>query len=497
MVAGSLLLIVLAVAAATALAARSSRGPAPLRRTDVPPAAPEGSWRDGRESSASRVADDLARWQALGLLSPEQVAAILAHEARAASVSPPAAELQGPARSTRIPVIAEALAYLGGVLAIVGLVLVVARSWPDMPVPGRLGLSASGAVLLLAAGAAVHASADPAFGRMRGMLWLASAAATALFVGVLTAEGLDTDAADTIALTCGGAVAVQSGLLWWWKAERPLQQLAFLAALAVFTGATIAHIAPLGAVGIAVWFLGAAGLVAGLRRRIPLALLTVGVSSVEMLVGAAIATNWQGFGLIFFVATGFALLAAALIGEFAPTDADRLLVGVLGGLALVAAVPSTLGYFARDAGAATGLTVWGIGGGLLALGSQRVLRLTQGVEAVGAAGLLGGAALIGVQWPGFAPMFGLATSVGLLALGMLPGQVLLSAFGSLGLLANVPWAIGWFFPGHGRAPLLIMVSGVLILGIALLLTRLGGRFRREFAGPRHPRYGAGPMHHHA
>ncbi len=32
--------------------------------------------------------------------------------------------------------------------------------------------------------------------------------------------------------------------------------------------------------------------------------------------------------------------------------------------------------------------------------------------------------------------------------------------GTLGLLVHVPWAIGRYFPGEGRVPLLIMVAGV-------------------------------------
>ena len=74
-------------------------------------------------------------------------------------------------------------------------------------------------------------------------------------------------------------------------------------------------------------------------------------------------------------------------------------------------------------------------------------------------------------------LFGIATAGGLIALGMLPRQVLLSVLGSVGLLVNVPWAIGHFFPGEGRAPLLIMVTGGLIIAIAVLLTRSSGRLR--------------------
>jgi hypothetical protein len=115
----------------------------------------------------------------------------------------------------------------------------------------------------------------------------------------------------------------------------------------------------------------------------------------------------------------------------------------------------------------------------MALGAHRLLRAPIATETIGGLGLIGGAALTGTQWPSFAPLFGLATAVVLLVIGMMPGRVLYSLLGSLGLLVNVPWAIGRFFPGEGRAPLLILVSGALIIAVAVLLARQGGRMRTE------------------
>jgi hypothetical protein len=86
--------------------------------------------------------------------------------------------------------------------------------------------------------------------------------------------------------------------------------------------------------------------------------------------------------------------------------------------------------------------------------------------------------------PGFATVFGLATALALLAGSMLPDRVALAPVGALGLLVNVPWAISWFFPGEGRVPLLISVSGVLIIAVAVLMARLGHRFGSELG--RHP-----------
>jgi hypothetical protein len=63
--------------------------------------------------------------------------------------------------------------------------------------------------------------------------------------------------------------------------------------------------------------------------------------------------------------------------------------------------------------------------------------------------------------------------------------VVSSACGSLALVINVPWATGHFFPG-GRAPLFVLVSGLVILAVAILLARMGGRFRRELGRPTPP-----------
>jgi hypothetical protein len=110
----------------------------------------------------------------------------------------------------RIPAVAEALGYLGGVLALVGLVLVVARYWPDVATPARLGISGAGAVAFIVAGALVQERGDPALARMRWFLWLLSTAAVALFTGVAVADGYGTESPPTITLWCATAAGAQS-----------------------------------------------------------------------------------------------------------------------------------------------------------------------------------------------------------------------------------------------------------------------------------------------
>lgn len=455
-------------------------------RPGAPPPTPPPPPRPGAQSPSSARRDELAGWVAAGLLSEEQAAAIEAHERahRWAAPAPPQPGAPAPVsapRPRRVSAVAEALGYLGGALTTIGLCLLVGRSWPDMATAVRLALSGSAAVALVVGGALVREQTNPALARLRWVLWLASTAAAALFAGVVGADALDLGR-NAVVLLCAGTVTVESGLLWWWR-PRPLQQLTCIAGFAVFVGALVSLLGVDGAIGLAVWPVGATYLALGLRRRTPLPLLSEGVGAVTTVVAAGIvAASWQAVGLPLVVATSFGLLAVATVPGLTSVRADMVLCGVVGGWTLVQSVPGTLAYFAAHGGAAAGGATWLVGALLVFLGARRLVRIPLVVQAVGAVALIGGAALTVVQWRGFAPLFGIVTAVGLVALGMLPGQVLLSVFGSLGLLINVPWAIGWFFPGEGRAPLLIMVSGALVLAVAVTMARMGGRFRSDLGG---------------
>jgi hypothetical protein len=468
----------------------ASRSSASARREAAAPAAP-GSAPIGASRDRG---EDLRRWVSAGLVTEDQVAAIIAYERgpvppEVAPVTPAA-----PGRPRRIPAVAEALGYLGGILAVTGLGLILSRYWPDMATAGRLAMSGTAAVALVAAGALAREQADPALARLRWFLWLAATAATALFAGVLTLDGLDA-ADETVVLACAASVAALSALLWWGH-DRPLQQLTLMAGVAVTAGAAMAEVAAGAPSGVSVWVVGAALVALGLRRAAPEPVLTEAIGALAVVVGGFIAAaDWQGFGLPFVVASGFGLLALATVGDLAPDRADQQVLGILGGLALLQAVPATLGWFSSEAGVVTGLVTWAIGALLVFVGTRDRVRLPTLTVLLGGAGLIGGAAITGAQWEELAPIFGVVTAIALVALGMLPDRVLLSMLGAAGLLVNVPWAIGVFFPGEGRAPLLIMVSGALIIAIAILLTRQGGRVRDELGSTRHrrpPRGGVTP-----
>ena len=442
---------------------------------------------------AAAVADDLDRWVAAGFLGPEQAEAILDHEGLRAGpevLAPAPSEPAVHHPSSRFPVVAEALGYLGGALALTGLVLVLVHYWPDLAWVGRLALSGVGAAALVAGGFAVRDQADPALVRLRAFLWLLSSAATAVFVGVLVTEGRDL-ADETVAFWCAAAVAVQSGALWRWR-DRPVQQIVALGGLAAAVGTGVSLVAGDAVAGVALLVLGLGYLALGLTRRTPAVPLTELVAAGALLAGGlVIISASMSAGLLVALATVVGLLGVVSTTRLELHLVDRLVLGLPAVVVGLQLVPSTLVYFANDAGVVTGLLTWMGGALLLVVVARGLTRFPMPTELLGGLLLLGGAALTGFQWEAFAPVFGAGTAIGLVVLGMQPGRVLLSLVGALGLLAFVPWAVGELFPGEGRAPLLIMVAGAVLVGVAILLARQGDRFRHDLAPPadrggRHP-----------
>lgn len=442
----------------------------------------------------------LERWVQAGLISPAESDAIATFEAGGAPeivggevgppepASPPATTTPATAaaprwRSTRVPALAEALGYLGAALATGGLLLVVSHFWTDLATTGRVALAGGAAVLLGLAGLAVHEGVDAALTRLRAVLWLAATAAAAL------AAGLVVDVlADTPAPVIGAAAttaALVSGAMWAWR-ERPVQELVAVAAIPVAVGGWVAMADSALAVGIAVWLVGAGLFALGVRLRTPFPWITETVGAVALVVGSIqVATVFEGVGMFAVFATGVGMLAFAVVRGLAPSFTGQLIAAVVGALTLLQSLPPLVGWYAQDAGVVTGLTLWLAGAAVLALGWSARTRVPMVLETAGAVTVVAGAAVCAVQATGFATLFGIATALALLGLGLRPGRVLLSAVGAVALVVNVPWAISWFFPGEGTAPLLIMVSGLLIIGAAVLLTRLGDRFKHELGHP-HP-----------
>jgi hypothetical protein len=205
-------------------------------------------------------------------------------------------------------------------------------------------------------------------------------------------------------------------------------------------------------------------------------------------VGSVIAVaDDPGAGLLFVLSTGLALVVLALVPRLVDEVASIVVLAVVGGFVVLQSLPPTVGHFAEGAAVPTGVAVWAFGLGVVVVAIDRLTRAPIVLEVLGAVVMLAGCALTALDEPAVATLFGLVTSVALLGVAMLPGRVALSPVGALGLLVYVPWSIGWFFPGEGRVPLLISVAGVLIVGVAVLMARLGHRFGSELGRDRRPR----------
>lgn len=443
-----------------------------------PPAPVEGSPDSGADP---RLLASLDAWRQAGLIDDAQRARIVEFERNARIALRPTAA----PRTRRVPLVAEALGYLGGILGVVGLVLLVTRYWPDMATAARLAVSLAGAVGLGLGGLAVRPAGEGALVRLQSALLAAATACSAVVAGVMAVDVFGADDPSVTALACAATVAVVSLALWRFG-DRPVQQATCLAALPVTAGLVMHQVASDGFVGIAVMAVGLLLLAIGLQHVATFPPITVGIGAAAAEIGAGFtAADWRGPGFATLLLAAGAVLVLA--GTFRPvrTDAERVVLTVVGGVGLLVGVPNTIGHFAQHAGIATGLVLWVVGVALLAAGGTRFFRAPLVLRLLGGAALVGGAAVTGAQSVAFATLFGLATSVVLIALGTMPDRVLMSLFGSVGLLVNVPWAIRHFFPGEGRAPLLILVSGLVIVGVAVLLSKQGGRLRHEFRHPAH------------
>lgn len=428
------------------------------------------------------LAADLDRWVRDGLIERAQADAIVAHERRVAAAGPRAAvPVSTPAVTphARIPLVAEALGYIGGVLGLVGVILLVQRSWADLGTPVRLAMTAGATGLAVLGGALVHEHRDPAAARLRGAVWAVATATAGVFGQVFAADVIEVGSDELQAAVAAGAVLVTATLLWW-NRIRPLQQVAALGAALVLAGTLAGEFAGNDWWGPAIWITGAVTLVAGIALLTSLPALTVAIGAGGVTIGSiAVAATDQGIGLPVACLTAAALLSLALADRPVVRENQRIVLSVFGIVGAVQSVPQTIAWFARDAGIATGAVVWLIGLALVVLGIERRIRAAVALEVIGGLAMLVGAAVTGVQNVAIATIAGTLTAVGSIALGARPGRVLMSVTGSAGMLVFVPWTIAHFFPGEGRVPLLILVAGAVLVAVAVGMTRQAGRFRRE------------------
>jgi hypothetical protein len=294
----------------------------------------------------------LRQWVAAGLIDAGQAARIESVELARAGV--PAGGVRAARVGGRAPLVVEAMGYLGGALAVVAGFIAVGQLWPDIPTGVQLAFAAVAAVLLGVAGALLHQRGDPAFGRLRAVLWLMSTASLAAFVGLLAAQVWHFGNLSTV-LVAAAVTAGYAAALWWW-ARTPLQHLAMFAGVAVTVGTGVARVdadMPLWASGLAVWLLSALWVFAVYRGFLPPRGVGYLAAAAGLLVGARLTMD-AAAGHLLALATVGALLAAGVMLR----NVWLLAVGAVG---IIQVVPATaVRYLPENLGAPLAIFVTGV-----------------------------------------------------------------------------------------------------------------------------------------
>ncbi len=314
----------------------------------------------------------LAVWVDEGVISSGQAARIEELERRR---MPPIATGPGSGalreRETRRTAVAEAVGYLGAVLALTAVGLIVSDVWPELRTGGQLALVGLLGVLALGAGQALSGQAAPAMARLTGVLWAAAAVAAAWFTGIVAAELVVVGPAAT-ATGAGATATVVAVPLLLRRPGLPLHLVALAGAVVAATGALgLYPLAPdpfydgllVAAVG-GVWFLLGRGRWIAPQRVAEVLGGLVALGGMQAASFGELRVQALGLGL---------LLAAGAVALAVQRDAQHLLiVGALGGFVLLPQL--VVEVFGDAIGAPATLLIVGLLLVLLAVGLGRARR---------------------------------------------------------------------------------------------------------------------------
>jgi hypothetical protein len=300
--------------------------------------------------TAATLREQLARWTATGLIGADQASGIEAAE-RALIVSAP---------RRRLPLIAEVLGYVGAVIAITAAGVVIHQFFRHIPPAVELAFAAIVAIGLTAAGAALRAGAEPAFARLRSVLWLLATAGAAGFVAILSRRYLHLSDSNAMLLSEGAWLACAISM--WWRTRSGVQHLAMFAAAAALAETIVDRVHPnVGTfgVGLVLWTVAAAwGLAVDRGFLVP---RTTGLvlSGVGVLAGAILTMDEAAVGQVLALVTVTGLLVAGILLR-------RVLLIAFGGVGTLYVVPDAASRYlpgsvaAPLAVAVVGLMLFGI-----------------------------------------------------------------------------------------------------------------------------------------
>ena len=285
----------------------------------------------------------LRRWEASGIITAAQAEDIRRHETSARP-------------KQRIPLIAEALGYVGAALVLSAALALAAQLWSDLPVAVRVVLLLAVTALLLFAGWSIRNSVEPAFRRLASFLWLAAVAGAGFLADVVASDALDIETGFSIAI--GTAMTSLAAVLWFQRKTAP--QLVGVFGGTAFLIAGISDV--LGGddpFGILLWAVGVIALISARLDLISPERTAHALSSIAILVGAQWAafelfTDTHGWGLALGLASALALQGLSVAWR-------SLVLLAFGSAGVLLFLPQIVDeYFGEAIGGTTALLVSGV-----------------------------------------------------------------------------------------------------------------------------------------
>jgi Predicted membrane protein (DUF2157) len=285
----------------------------------------------------------LARWEASGIITASQVENIRRFETSVGS-------------KPRVPLIAEALGYLGTALVLSAALAFAAQFWSELHVAVRIALLLAVTAFLLFGGWAIRNSGEAAFRRLASFLWLAAVAGAGFLADVISTDALDIDTG--YSLPIGIAMTLLASALW--VKRRTAPQLVGVFGGIAFLIAGISDV--LGgdeAFGILLWGTGVLALVLARLDYISPERTAHALSSIAVLAGA----QWAAVE-IFSHTEGWALalgLASALALQALSVPWRSLVLLAFGSAGVLLFLPQIVDEYLGDAvGGATALLAVGV-----------------------------------------------------------------------------------------------------------------------------------------